>query len=476
MVEALAELYDNTTIVAISTPPGVGGIAVARLSGRDAIEIADKIWRGKRLSGVNTHTVHLGIVLDSKGDELDQCVVTVFIGPNSFTGQDTVEFAVHGSKFVQRELVASLVNAGATPARAGEFTRRALTAGKLSLTQAEAIADIIHSTSRAAHRLAVSQLKGNFAHNIDTLRQQLIDLVSLLELELDFSEEDVAFADRKQLKSIALNIKNQLERLLDTFRTGNAVKNGIPVAIIGKANVGKSSLLNALTQSDRAIVTDIAGTTRDTIEEIIEIGDYIFRFIDTAGLRHTDDPIEKIGIERSVKTAKEALIVLHVTDDKTDLQNWEMSTEPSFDPSQTVINILNKCDLIADKSSSNQNNTSYQDKNNHTEDFIRVSAKTGEGLDLLRQRLEEVANSQLHSAEQGADNEDIIITNQRHATSLAKAIKACDAAILALDTDHPTDLVAEDVRSVLDCLSELTGQITSTDILTTIFSRFCIGK
>lgn len=472
MSETLSQLVDSqTTIVAISTPAGVGGIAVARLSGADALAIADRVWKGEGLSKQKSHTVHYGTVLDSHGEPLDEALATVFIAPHSFTGQDTVEFSVHGSQYVQREIIASLIKAGATPARAGEFTRRAFTNGKLDLTRAEAVADIIASTSRAANRLAMKQLKGSFVESINSLRQQLVDLVCMLELELDFAEEDVEFADRNSLREGVMAIQHRIETLMKSFATGNAIKNGIPVAIVGATNAGKSSLLNALAQHDRAIVTEIAGTTRDTIEETVEIGDYIFRFIDTAGIRDTNDPIERLGIERSRQAARDAFIIIELIDaTRTAITATQpaatVTQEISVDTVTPVIKVYNKCDLLA------------HIPDDGTPDAIYISAKTGAGIETLKRALAERIDTQLNptGTHSGIETDDIVITNQRHVAALSNAFTACRSLIEGLDTNRPTDLVAEEARAILDHLAELTGQITTTDILTTIFSRFCIGK
>lgn len=358
----------NDTICAISTPPGIGGIAVIRISGPEAIDITNRIWKGRDLTTVETHTAHLGELIDrSCGEAIDQCVATIFKAPRSYTGEETVELAIHGSKWIQREALALLQRNGCRMAEAGEYTRRAVMNGRLDLAQAEGVADVIASNSRAAHRIAMNQMKGGISRRLATLREQLVQLSVLLELELDFSEEDVEFADRGKLISIATQIEDELTRLYNSFSKGNAIKEGIPVAIIGATNAGKSSLLNALLDDDRAIVSDIHGTTRDTIEESVEIGDYLFRFIDTAGLRDTTDPIERIGIERSRKALSQARIVIALIDattidaDNNDLQSLlpaELSTyvtspqtAPSSDVSVHTCDIivgLNKTDLISE--------------------------------------------------------------------------------------------------------------------------------
>ncbi len=308
-------IYNNgDTICAISTAPGIGGIAVIRVSGPDAIANVKKIWKGRDLETVDSHTAHLGKVLDADGEMLDECVATVFKNPASFTGEDVVEVSVHGSKWIQAQLIQSLIAAGCRMALPGEFTRRAFAAGRFDLAQAEAVADVIASSSKASHRLALSQMRGTYSRKIDAMRDELLQLASLLELELDFSEEDVEFASRSRLLELAEDLSLQLSRAAASFKSGQAIKDGIPVAIIGNTNAGKSSLLNALVSDDRAIVSDIHGTTRDVIEDTVLIGDYLVRFQDTAGIRETQDPIERMGIERSRMAADTAKLIIYVVD------------------------------------------------------------------------------------------------------------------------------------------------------------------
>ncbi|MDE6485330.1 MAG: tRNA uridine-5-carboxymethylaminomethyl(34) synthesis GTPase MnmE [Duncaniella sp.] len=336
---------DNTTICAISTPPGIGGIAVARISGPHAIDITDSIWQGQPLAGASSHTAHLGTIVDTDGKMLDQAVATVYRAPRSFTGEDTVELSIHGSAYIQRRLIETLISAGCALAQPGEFTRRAFTAGKMDLAEAEAIADVIASNSRAAHRIAVTQMKGAYSRRLNELRAQLLDLAALLELELDFSEEDVEFASRENLRKIAHDIHTEVTRLHSSFAAGQAIKDGIPVAIVGATNAGKSSLLNTLIGDDRAIVSDIHGTTRDTIEETLETGDYLFRFIDTAGLRETDDTIERIGIQRTRQAIDRAMITLLVIDPASIPDKGIIENTLPTDPTRHLIIAINKTDL-----------------------------------------------------------------------------------------------------------------------------------
>ena len=470
----MQQIFDNLsdTICAISTPAGVGGIAVARVSGPDAIAITDRIWHGRPLSEAATHTAHLGTVTGTDGHPLDQAVATVFRTPKSFTGQDTVEISVHGSRYVQRELINTLVASGCRLALPGEFTRRAFLSGNIDLTQAEAVADIIASESRAQHRIAISQLKGAFANRIAHLREQLIEIASLLELELDFSEEDVEFASRAHLHDLASEIHSQLSDLHRSYTAGNSIKDGIPVAIVGPTNAGKSSLLNALSGDDRAIVSDIHGTTRDTIEETINIGDYRFRLIDTAGIRHSDDTIEQIGIQRSHRAIERARIIIAVNDITgpldTDIISLAREALNRQDPPGHLIIALNKADLTGHDS---QTVATAKNTAGETTRTINISTVTPDSLVPLKEALIAAADKDAASAV-----EDIMITNLRQATALADADAAIQRVISAIDHQQSGDLIAIDLRQAVDHLASLTGAISSTDILATIFSRFCIGK
>ena len=445
------------TICAISTPPGIGGIAVARVAGPRAIEITDTLWHGKPLAATPAYTARVGTITEPDGTTLDQAVATVYRAPHSFTGDDIVEIAVHGSRYVQRRLIALLSDAGCRVAAPGEFTRRAFMAGKLDLAQAEAVADVIASSSRAAHRIAISQLNGTFSRRLADLRQQLIDLAALLELELDFSEEDVEFASRTRLVTLATTLQTEIRRLLDSYNGGRAIKEGIPVAIVGPANVGKSSLLNRLLDDDRAIVSDIPGTTRDTVEETLHIGDYLFRFIDTAGIRTTDDPVEQLGITRSLHARARARILLSLSTTPPSSAPWPEQSEGS--PSAPItIHIINKTDLTP--------------ATPIPAGAIGISAKTGAGIDHLRTLLTDAAQKLTAST----DGESDIITNARHAQALADAAESTARVIDGLTSGLAPDLVAQDLRQTIAHLGSITGAVTSTDILTTIFSRFCIGK
>lgn len=474
----------NDTICAISTPPGVGGIAVIRISGPQAIEIAKRIWSGTPLTQAKARTLHTGMITDpaNNGEMLDQAVAAIFHAPASFTGEDTVELSVHGSHYVQQRLLEILCDNGCRLALPGEFTRRAFANGKIDLAQAEAIADVIASESRAAHRLAASQMKGQFSARLNRLRDKLLEIASLLELELDFSEEEVEFASRSRLTALAQDLHSELTRLADSFAAGNAIKQGIPVAIIGPTNAGKSSLLNLILGQQRAIVSDIHGTTRDTIEDTLAIGDYTFRFIDTAGLRHTDDPIENLGIKRTRQAAANAAITLLVVDatrplpspadlalpadSDTDSDSNADAGSHTAEDTRPVILLLNKTDLPGAIT------TLPTPLPYRATDIIPFSAHTGEGHDTLLQQLKK------HAKALSGDNtqDTILVTNLRHAQALQAAAETTAALLAGLSANIPGDLLAQDLRATIHHLSTITGTLTTPDILTTIFSRFCIGK
>ena len=474
----------NDTICAISTPPGVGGIAVIRISGPQAIEIAERIWSGTPLTQAKARTLHTGMITDpaNNGEMLDQAVAAIFHAPASFTGEDTVELSVHGSRYVQQRLLEILCDNGCRLALPGEFTRRAFANGKIDLAQAEAIADVIASESRAAHRLAASQMKGQFSARLNRLRDKLLEIASLLELELDFSEEEVEFASRSRLTALAQDLHSELTRLADSFAAGNAIKQGIPVAIIGPTNAGKSSLLNLILGQQRAIVSDIHGTTRDTIEDTLAIGDYTFRFIDTAGLRHTDDPIENLGIKRTRQAAANAAITLLVVDATRPLPSpadlalpadsdtdSDINTDAgshTAEDTRPVILLLNKTDLPGAIT------TLPTPLPYRATDIIPFSAHTGEGHDTLLQQLKK------HAKALSGDNtqDPILVTNLRHAQALQAAAETTAALLAGLSANIPGDLLAQDLRATIHHLSTITGTLTTPDILTTIFSRFCIGN
>ena len=449
------------TIAAISTPTGIGGIAVIRLSGDEAKSIAERFVKPL----TDHRVVYSPFVVD--GETLDEVMATYLKAPHSYTGDDTVEIACHGSLYIQQALLQQLLQAGARMAEPGEFTRRAFINGRLNLSQAEAVADLINSTSEASNKLAISQLRGGYQQKLKTMRQELLDLTALLELELDFSQEDVEFADRSRLLTLTETIESEASRLVESFRTGNAVKNGIQVAIVGNPNVGKSSLLNALLNDDRAIVSNIPGTTRDTIEDTLTIDGHLIRFIDTAGIRQSDNPIEQAGIDRSRKAAKEADVVIYVQD-ATDCQ----STPNIPDTQATVIAALNKCDFIeAGKPHPPTPSPAERGSKNgtvgSTQRTIRISAKTGMGLEELKKAIvapfKEVGDSAM-------------LTNLRHYEAMKRLLDAIRLVKQGLQSETPSDLVAIDLRDAIHQIGTITGEVTTDEILGTIFSRFCVGK
>ena len=458
------------TIVAISTPAGVGGIAVIRLSGPHALPIATRhLTPNSKLQTPNSLTPRIATYCQF--DDIDDVLALYY--PHGYTGEPTVEISCHGSLYIQQAILQSLIDSGARLAEPGEFTMRAFRNGRLNLSQAEAVADLIDAVTPAQHRLAVSQLRGGYAQKLKELRQQLLDLTSLLELELDFSQEDVEFADRTQLKNLLSTLNSQLSTLISSFRLGNALKRGIPVAIVGKPNAGKSSLLNALLGDERAIVSDIPGTTRDTIEETLTIGGITFRFIDTAGLRHSTDTVEALGIERSLKAIAEAEIVLLVHDVTTPWQD----PDPDLDLStKKVIIVLNKSDLLPstpDLSPSTPPTSlphpSHIPPTSHLSPFtFHLSSKTGLGLPALKQAMLDAVEPQAM--------QQVLLSNPRHCEAMRQVLQALEQVSQGLDSGLPADLLAVDLRDALYHLGSITGDVTSDDILSNIFSRFCIGK
>lgn len=451
------------SIAAISSPAGVGGIAIIRLSGDDALKIADRIWQGKSLSLAASHTAHLGNILDSDGEMLDQAVATVFAEDHSFTGEPTVEFSVHGSKWIQKRVVERLIEAGASAAEAGEFTKRAFLNGRIDLAQAEAVADMIASSSKASQRLAATQMKGGFSRRLNSLRDAMIEIAALLELELDFSEEDVEFADRSRLLELTKSSRNEINRLADSFRAGRALKEGISVVIAGKPNAGKSTLLNYLLQDEKAIVSEIAGTTRDLIEDTTEINGILFRFIDTAGMRETSDEIEQIGVERARKSIAGADMLLWLND-----PNDPGEVPPDLPENLPVIIVKTKSDIV---NALDEDETSLNDPGEKDlYPTFKISAKTGKGIDQLIIKIIQIV-------EDGHDtNTDIIVTNTRHYESLLRSSEALKNVEESLNAGIPSDLIAQDLREATHHLGIITGAVTPSDLLQTIFSRFCVGK
>ena len=446
-----------STICAISTPEGSGGIAVIRVSGPTAIGMVDKLFCGRKsLIEAKAYTIHYGEIVNTtegKQEILDQVLVSVFRAPHSFTGEDVVEIACHGSRYIQQTLLQWLIDGGCQLAKAGEFTQRAFLNGKMDLTEAEAVADLIASQTKAEKDLALSQLRGGISNELAVLRERLLTFTSLIELELDFADhEELEFADRQQLFDLAKEIESTISQLIGSFKTGNAIKQGIPVAIIGAPNVGKSTLLNALLGEERAIVSDIQGTTRDTIEDTLVLGGLLFRFIDTAGLRETDDTIESLGIERSRQAAQKAAVIIHLQD----------ATQPIDTLSQIddvvdkhVIHVYNKVDLVP----------SFVAGANS----IGISAKSGD-IDSLRQLLITYAEEQCNV------RNAVTISNTRHYEALMRAQSAIQRVKEGLEIQLSGEFLSMDLQDCLSALGEITGQITSQEVLNNIFSKFCIGK
>ena len=465
-------MYNNeSTICAISTPHGTGGIAVIRISGPQAISYTSQCWKGAPIADMASHTAHLGNILFADGQMLDQVVLTIFRAPNTFTGEDVIEISCHGSVWIQQQIVNRLIECGCQAASAGEFTQRAFANHRIDLSQAEAIADVIAASSRAAHRIAINQMRGAFSNQLADLRTQLLDFVSLIELELDFSEEEVEFADRTQLLTLANHILDIITRLADSFATGNVIKNGLPVAIAGETNAGKSTLLNYLLHDDRALVSNIHGTTRDVIEDTITLGGTLFRFIDTAGIRHTHDTIEAMGIERTFKKINEAQLVLWLIDGTNPPQHLaQLSTEIlPHTAGKQLIAVVNKDDCLNDEQRQAITDALAQLLPPDAQ-HIFISAKQQTALNQLQNMLIEAA------ALPEADESQVIVTNARHYQALTRAQQALQRAIQGLTDGLSGDFVSQDIREAMHYLGEITGEITTHDILGNIFSRFCIGK
>lgn len=452
----------DDTIVALATPPGVGAIGVIRLSGLAALPIADRLFLSKKLSEQPSHTLQVGL-LTHKGRSLDEVVVSLYKNPRSYTGEDVVEFSCHGSPYVLQEIVAACIAEGARLARPGEFTQRAFLNGKLDLTQAEAVADLIAAGTRASQRTALQGLKGGFSAELLLLREQLLQFSALLELELDFSQEDVEFADRDKLSTLLEQLEQSTAALLHSFQLGNAIRNGVSVAIIGKPNAGKSTLLNSLLNENRALVSDIAGTTRDTIEEVLNIEGILFRLIDTAGLReHTTDRIESAGMERSLEKMRSADLVLYVFDCTEPVEEVIAWQAQALKEGLKFLLVANKSDLAT--------SAAFAAQHPALKDVVSIAAKTRQDLPLLtRAMVSRVLKGAL-------DTEHTIVTNARHFQALQEVHKALLDAKLGLTQSLSGDLLALEVRRCLHYLGEITGEITNEDQLDFIFSKFCIGK
>ena len=451
------------TITALATQPS-GAIGVVRVSGAKAIELTEKVFRGvgkKPLHEAKGNTLHYGVIVDKDGKEIDEVLVSVFRAPHSYTGEDSTEVSCHGSAYVLNQVVKALIDAGCRQARPGEYTQRAYLNGKMDLSQAEAVADLIAATNRASHQVALSQLKGHFSSELSKLRDQLLKMTSLLELELDFSDhEELEFADRGQLKALAETIHERISVLIKSFETGNALKRGVPVAIIGKTNVGKSTLLNCLLHEEKAIVSNIHGTTRDVIEDTTEIQGITFRFIDTAGLRNTDDQVEQLGIERSYKKLAEARIILWVVD--TPPSTSELSDMQARCEGKSLILVRNKVDESAAEE------VSVSDR---PCPVVAISAKSKRNIDQLEQLIYTSANIP------EINENSVIITSVRHYEALTRADESIRRVIEALAMNLSGDLISEDLRICLNELADITGgQITPHEVLGNIFKHFCIGK
>lgn len=466
-------MHNSDTICAISTAAGAGAVAMVRMSGPGAFDICEKVIhfpaKDKKIHQLDANTTHYCHFKNEKG-RLDDVMLSIFKEPHSYTGENTVEITCHGSLFIQQKILETLVSSGARLAKPGEYTLRAFLNGKLDLSQAEGVADLIASNSEAAHRLALNQMRGGFSEEIRNLRHELLNFISLIELELDFSEEDVEFADREKLYQLLDKIERLLRRLIKSFTYGNAIKQGIPVAIVGKTNAGKSTLLNRLLREEKAIVSEIAGTTRDYIEDTIVLQGINFRFIDTAGLRKTTDKIESIGIERALVKYREASIVIVIIDANDRLDEILKSLEIFKEESQVdkhIIFAVNKIDSVLNPG---MLVSDLRKKIGMPGDYISLSAKHGTHLELLEDKLVEVATANKPS------ESDVIVTNVRHFEALRKSHEAIIRVIEGIDNSLPSDLLAIDIRECLHYLGEITGEITTDEILGNIFKNFCIGK
>ena len=457
-------MINQETIIALATPNGLGAISVIRISGLNAISVTEKLFKpkgNKKLSNQKSHTVHLGHLMKN-GHELDEVLVTLFKGPHSYTGENTIEISCHGSTFIQQEIIDLFIENGIRVANPGEFTLRAFINGKMDLNQAEAVADLIASENEGSHKLAMEQMKNGFSNDLKKLRAELLHFSSMIELELDFSQEDVEFAERSEFKKLTVKIQTELEKLIDSFKSGNVLKNGISVAIAGKPNAGKSSLLNTLLNEDKAIVSDIPGTTRDSIEDSLVIDGINFRFTDTAGLRETEDIIESKGIEKTKEKINNARILIYLFDSNDTTFNEISSDIESFKREDlSVLLVRNKVDL----QNTNQNLINQLEKF----EIIEISANNIDSVSSLKKRLVNEINILNPYT-------DTVISNSRHYEALMKALKAIEEVNMGLKSEISGDLLSVDIRKSIEHLAEITGEITNDDVLGNIFANFCIGK
>jgi tRNA modification GTPase len=474
--------YQSDTIIALATPSGIGAIGVIRLSGPDAISLVNEVFGGKDLSIQHSHTIHFGTIKDGK-QVLDEVLVSIFIGPKSYTRENVVEISTHGSAFIIESIIKLLIRKGARPANPGEFTLRAFLNGQLDLSQAEAVADLIASNSQASHQVAMQQMRGGFSGELQHLRDQLIHFASMIELELDFGEEDVEFANRDDLKGLIYQIQRILHRLIQSFEQGNVMKNGVPVVIAGKPNVGKSTLLNALLNEERAIVSEIAGTTRDTVEDHMIIGGINFRFIDTAGIRDTEDIIEAKGVERTHEKIKQAKLIIYLVDPEQDVE--EILEQLKYLESLGIpfLTVVNKQDLVTIEFEDQLSVISYHpiaiglsvasdpgNRQQATDNILYISAKNKTGIEELKSEILRKVN--LHSI----NTDDVLVSNIRHLEALQKTEESLMRVLQNIDQPITSDFLASDIKQALYYLGEITGQVTTDDLLETIFSKFCIGK
>lgn len=477
-------VYNSDTIIALATPSGVGAIGVIRLSGPEAISLVNEVFNGKDLSIQHSHTIHFGTIRDGK-QILDEVLVSIFIGPKSYTRENVVEVSTHGSAFIIESIIKLLIRKGARPANPGEFTLRAFLNGQLDLSQAEAVADLIASNSQASHQVAMQQMRGGFSSELQHLRDQLIHFASMIELELDFGEEDVEFANRDDLKALIYQINRILHKLIASFEQGNVMKNGVPVVIAGKPNVGKSTLLNALLNEERAIVSEIAGTTRDTVEDEMIIGGLRFRFIDTAGIRDTEDIIEAKGVERTHEKIKQAKLIIYLIDPAQDIKEIEEQITYLGSLGIPFLTVVNKKDLVTSEFENQLSVISYQlsessaehsseDSGNRQQTtdnrIIYISAKNKTGIEELKSEILRKVN--LHAI----NTDDVLISNIRHLEALQKTEESLNRVLENIDNPVTSDFLAMDIKQALYYLGEITGQVTTDDLLETIFSKFCIGK